>query len=154
MSPSRTETAPESTPRPRKSRLGPHDWMLLDQWGRQLYEAFNAMPYLVGSAGRGEDQWRDVDVRILLPEGAAWLGEVEGLTDAIASLRLRVVNLSISLWGRQVTGLPIDFQFQPDAEFHSYDGQYRAALGIVVKAIVDETWDRREAIYAREDHHA
>lgn len=122
--------------------------MLLDCWGRQLYEAFDAMPYLVGSAERGERDWRDIDVRILLPDEAAWLGEIDGLTDTIVSLRLRTVNLAISLWGRQVTGLPIDFQFQPDAEFHAHDGELRGALGIFQHANVEETLARRKAIYA------
>jgi hypothetical protein len=129
----------------RASSLGPHDFMLLDQWARQLYDAFAVRPYLVGSVRRGERQWRDVDVRILLPEGAAWLGEIDGLSDTIVSLRLRTVNLAISLWGRQVTGLPIDFQFQPDAEFHAHDDEGRSALGISVHAVVQEAWDRRHA---------
>lgn len=137
-------------PKKRHTHLGPHDFMLLDRWGRQLYDAFNAMPYLVGSCERGEREWRDIDVRICLPAEAAWLGEFDGLTDAIASLRLRTVNLAISLWGRHVTGLPIDFQFQPDTEFHSYDGEMRGALGISVTACVNETWDRRRAIYEEE----
>jgi hypothetical protein len=130
----------------RASSLGPHDFMLLDRWARQVYDAFAVRPYLVGSVHRGEREWRDVDVRILLPEEAAWLGEIAGLTDTIASLRLRTVNLAISLWGRQATGLPIDFQFQPDAEFHAHDDEGRSALGISVNAVVQETWDRRYAL--------
>lgn len=147
---SSTETVPETAPRPRKSRLGPHDWMLLDHWAGHLNDAFNARPYLVGSAGRGDGTWRDVDVRILLPEEAVWLGEFDGLTDTIVSIRLRTVNLALSLWGRQVTGLPIDFQFQPDAEFHAHDGEYRAALGISLRACTQQAWDRRQALYEKE----
>lgn len=124
--------------------------MLLDRWGREVYEAFHSRPYLVGSVGRGERQWRDVDVRVCVPDEGAWLVEFDDITDAIQSLRLRTVNLAVSLWGRQVTGLPIDFQFQPDAEFHAYDGQIRGALGISVNATVSETWNRRQAIYEQE----
>lgn len=46
------------------------------------------------------------------------------------SLRgLRTINVAITLWGRQVTGLPIDFQFQLDHEFHKYDDEPRNPLG-------------------------
>lgn len=100
----------------RATALGPHDIYLLDQWGRQLTEAFGETPYLVGSVVRAEREWRDVDIR--MPE---CLG--------LSGLALRTVNLALSLWGRQVTGLPIDFQMQPDAEFHSYDGEMRNPMG-------------------------
>lgn len=137
-------------PKKRHTHLGPHDFMLLDRWGRQVYEAFHERPYLVGSVERGERDWRDVDVRICLPDDAGWLIEFADMTAAMQSLRLRTINLAVSLWGRHVTGLPIDFQFQPADEFHSYDGERRGALGISVKACATETWDRREAIYKQE----
>lgn len=107
------------TTRRRASSLGPHDMYLLDEWGRQLETAFGECPYFVGSASRAEDNWRDVDLRMLCPET---------LADA-SPLMLRVINLAISLWGRQVTGLPIDFQIQPAEEFHSYDHEVRNPMG-------------------------
>lgn len=107
--------------RKRATALGPHDIFLLDQWGRQLVEAFDSMPYLVGSTTKGAKSWRDVDVRMELP---AQLSEV-------SDLLLRTINLACSLWGRHVTGLPIDFQVQRAEEFHSYDvpGHARNPLG-------------------------
>ncbi len=103
----------------RATALGPHDIYLLDQWGRQLIEAFHETPYLVGSVARAEDNWRDVDLRMVIPPGIA-------TSDA---LMLRTLNLALSLWGRQVTGLPIDFQMQEVEEFHSYDGEMRNPMG-------------------------
>lgn len=79
---------------PRKHRahsVGPQEIFLLDQWGRQLYEAFHAMPYLVGSVARGERYWRDVDVRMPL-EDDAWPFDEERPS------RLFALNLAISLW--------------------------------------------------------
>lgn len=122
--------------------LGPHDHELLDDWGRLLAEAFNEMPYLVGSAGEG-GSYRDVDVRMIVPEDAGWLVEFPDVTETHQSLRLRTVNLAVTLWGRQVTGLPIDFQFQPAVEFHSYDGQKRSALSITRRAMAAAVKDRR-----------
>lgn len=112
----------------RGTSLSPQDWFLLDQWGRQLQEAFDEMPYLVGSVGRAERQYRDVDVRMLAPE--SWVAEHK--------IRLRTINTAVSLWGRKVTGLPIDFQFQPAEEFHTYDGERRGALGISTQVAVQE----------------
>ena len=103
----------------RATSLGPQDIFLLDQWGRQLQEAFTQTPYLVGSVARSEDTWRDVDVRMLPPVTFR-------RTKALA---LRTLSVAITLWGRQVTGLPIDFQLQDRDEFHKYDGEIRNPLG-------------------------
>lgn len=102
----------------RATALGPHDIFLLDQWGLQLYEAFGEMPYLVGSVQRAEATWRDVDIRMLDP-----------LKLGNRPLARRTLNVAVSLWGRHVTGLPIDFQFQVATEFHSYDGEPRNPMG-------------------------
>lgn len=120
----------EPTPQPRSTSLSPHDFRLLDQWGRQLQEVFGETPYLVGSVARAARDPRDVDVRMLLPEGAGWI--------AATRLRLLHVNLSVTMWGRQVTGLPVDFQFQPPNDFHTYDDERRSALGISTRVAVRE----------------
>ena len=113
----------------RATSIGPHDIFLLDQWGRQLREAFGETPYLVGSVARAEDQWRDVDVRMLVPSRLR-----RTVLRPSEMLAVRTVNVALSLWGRQVTGLPIDFQMQEAAEFHSYDDEIRNPLGPRSKA--------------------
>lgn len=95
----------------RATLLSPPDYTLLDNWGAQLHATFGAFPYLVGSVLR-EDGYRDVDVRLPL----------EDLDPLLAAPRLRVLNMALSLWGRQVTGLPIDFQFQSLTEFRGEKG--------------------------------
>lgn len=111
----------------RSSLLSPQEFFPLDQWGRQLTEAFGETPYLVGSVANGKkDTYRDVDVRMLCPKGARWIVRTE--------TRRLTLNLAITSWGRHVTGLPIDFQFQAEDEFHSYDGEYRSAVGISARA--------------------
>lgn len=104
--------------RKRATSLGPHEIFLLDQWGRQLAEAFGETPYLVGSVERGKVDYRDVDVRML-----------DTLKLGNRLLARRTLNVAVSLWGRHVTGMPIDFQFQGEAEFHSYDDESRNPLG-------------------------
>jgi hypothetical protein len=121
----------------RSTSLSPQDFLLLDQWGRQLQEAFGETPYLVGSVIRAARDYRDVDVRMLAPADVeGWLAP-ETATGA-RPLRLRTVNLALSLWGRQVTGLLVDFQFQPAEEFHGYDDERRSALGISTRHAVQE----------------
>ena len=41
--------------------------LYLEQFGSLVWEAFGHPPYLVGSAIMGK-QWRDVDVRLILPD--------------------------------------------------------------------------------------
>lgn len=115
---------PTPAPKWRATSLSPQDHFLLDQWGRQMREAFpgdTGGPYLVGSVARAEAVWRDVDVRHLLTDPFLLDGPQP---------RLRTLNVALTLWGRQVTGLPLDFQFQTPEEFHSYDGERRSAIGI------------------------
>lgn len=111
--------AETDTTRRRSTSLGPHDIFLLDQWGRQLREAFGELPYLVGSVARAADGWRDVDLRMPLP------ADIENLSP----LGVRVLNVAISLWGRQVTALPIDFQFQDADEWAKYGDEIRNPMG-------------------------
>lgn len=84
--------------------------LLLDHWGLMLREVFGTEAYLVGSAARGRN-WRDVDVRVILDDidYFAWFpGErTEG-----ANARCSAVLTAFSLWGKHVTGPPIDFQVQ------------------------------------------
>lgn len=108
----------------RAASVGPQDIFLLDQWGRQLQEAFMETAYLVGSVARAETIWRDVDVRM----------EVPAALRRTKPILLRTLNVALSLWGRQVTGLPIDFQIQDAEEFHKYDGEIRNPLGPRSKA--------------------
>lgn len=89
----------------RHTQLGPAEVRLLDDWGVALISAFpNAVGvFLVGSSMIRKD-WRDIDVRIMLHDQ-----EFNAIT---AVMRPRRLNLMLTLWGRQVTGLPIDCQVQ------------------------------------------
>lgn len=112
----------------RPTHLGPPERYLIEQWGRMLREAFGRTPYLVGSLARNEP-WRDVDVRLILDDH-----EFDRLTGG-DDLRLQALNVAVSIWGQQATGLPIDFQFQPVTAANAESGgQPRHALGILAAA--------------------
>jgi hypothetical protein len=80
---------------------------------------FGFGPYLVGSAME-KRTYRDVDVRQPIEADDPLCSDPD---------RLRLVNVAMSVWAQQSTGLPVDFQFQPMAEFHEHDGKPRNPLG-------------------------
>jgi hypothetical protein len=106
----------------------------LNAFGREIREAFGHVPYLVGSAARNK-QWRDVDVRLMLPdvEFDALFPDYAppGRTDG----RWSLLCAAISELGRQRTGLPIDFQIQCQSIANElFSKQPRHALGVYLEA--------------------
>jgi hypothetical protein len=82
----------------------------LNKFGVIVEQVFGHIPYQVGSSLKSKE-WRDVDVRLILPDdeydalfGKARLNyrdpKFAGLTLAFAAL------------AKEMTGLPVDFQFQ------------------------------------------
>ena len=107
---------------------------LLNHWGHILKLAFGATAYHVGSSTKSKT-WRDVDVRMLLDD-KQW-EEIIGCSPSNAfqiNVRWECLTLAISLWGEKVTGLPIDFQFQPiewaNKKYPIKDGCWRNPLMI------------------------
>jgi hypothetical protein len=94
----------------------------LNQFGREVDAFFGHVPYLVGSATR-TTRWRDVDVRVILPDD-----EFDALFGKLT--RPRCINakwnsacLAWAALGRDMTGLPIDFQIDRQTEANAeYDG--------------------------------
>lgn len=94
---------------------------LLDDWGVNLRRMFGEVPYLVGSALTTADH-RDVDVRLMMDDE---------LVERLARLvNLADLDLCVSLWGQQVTGLPIDFQVQGTQEANAEPHGRRHPLGL------------------------
>lgn len=101
------------------SGLGPEGCYLLRLFGAHITQAFDHIPYHVGSsltAKKGE-RWRDVDVRLILPddEFMAMFSGPPGYLGHDEPKRM-VWNMAWSALGKQMTRLPIDFQFQPMTE--------------------------------------
>lgn len=91
----------------------------LSHWCEWIARTFDHHPYLVGSVLYRQD-WRDVDVRMILDDDEF---------DALPCDPM-VLNVAFSVWGQQVTGLPIDFQFQRRTEANAEFGGGRHALGL------------------------
>lgn len=100
----------------------------LEQFGSYVWDAFGHPPLLVGSSMRRK-RWRDVDVRLVLPNSEYCrvfrLDPVEGADfDEVAARdhwnagthRCPIwvsLCLAYSALAKQMTGLPVDFQIQP-----------------------------------------
>ena len=101
--------------------------LLLHEFGSQVWSAFGTPPYHVGSSLSGK-QWRDVDVRLLLDdEEYERLGLGDPAQPQLSDKWVALV-LAFSALGRQITGLPIDFQIQQRTWANRKFDQPRSAL--------------------------
>jgi hypothetical protein len=101
--------------------------LLLDLFGDVVDDAFDSTAYLVGSAARGKE-WRDVDVRVILDDEEYHrnYGQVKPVRKGP---RWSAMALAFSALGRQMTGLPIDFQLQSMTHANGqYGGEVRVPL--------------------------
>jgi hypothetical protein len=101
---------------------------------KQVAEAFGGYAsggglYLVGSALERPD-WRDVDLRFILPDA-----EFEQLFPDAGrhwefDERWLLLTVAISERLSKITGLPIDFQFQPQSHANERHAGPRHAVGL------------------------
>jgi hypothetical protein len=102
----------------------------LDQFGSIVAEFFGEFPYHVGSSIHGK-AWRDVDVRVILDDekyAAMGFGAPE---DTHRNGAWVALVLAFSALGREMTGLPIDFQIQQQSYANLKFPNARCALGMV-----------------------
>lgn len=112
--------------------------LLLEEFGSQVWHAFGDAPYLVGSALNGK-VYRDVDVRLILDDEVY---AVMGLGDPKFphhNGKWVALCLAFSALGKQMTGLPIDFQIQQQTHANTtFERQPRSALGMVDLRFIKE----------------
>ncbi len=96
--------------------------------------------YLVGSALERAD-WRDVDVRFIMDDGCfADLFPNAGQhweQDA----RWLLFTVAIAKWLSEASGLPIDFQIQPQTHANERHKGKRNALGLTISNKIVEPFD-------------
>lgn len=86
--------------------------LYLKEFGALVTDAFDAIPYHVGSSLLKKRGWRDVDVRLILEDeryAALGLGDPE---HPHSNHKWVAWTKAFSALGQQMTGLPIDFQIQ------------------------------------------
>lgn len=108
----------------------------LAKFGRIVEDYFGHVAFHVGSSLKTKD-WRDVDVRLILPD--AEFDRMFGQPQNSANVKLAAITLAFAALGKEMTGLPIDFQIQPQtwANEH-YGGEMRSALIEVEPSIPKE----------------
>lgn len=132
---------PEPAPKPRVKGIyiGAPACFALELAARHIAEAYGAFRsdddgwaggiYVVGSALQRPD-WRDIDVRFIMSDahfarefpnaGEHWEHDAKWL----------LLTVSISKWLSDQTGLPIDFQFQPQTLANDRHKGSRNSVGI------------------------
>lgn len=111
--------------------VGMPNTIWLNDFGSKVWDAFGGPPYLVGSA-LTEKVWRDVDIRMILKDedyAAMGLGDPARSHDNEKWLAL---CLAFSALGKQMTGLPIDFQIQQQTYANATFPGPRSAVGLVL----------------------
>lgn len=124
--------AAPAEPKKKASYVGAPACFALELACQDLRRAFpEGGCYLVGSALERPD-WRDVDVRLIMSDD-----EFDGLFPGCRErglwefdARWLVMTTAISGWLTARTGLPIDFQFQPQTHANERHKKPRHALGL------------------------
>lgn len=107
----------------------------LDEFASKVIDAFSGDDhfgvYHVGSSLTSK-KWRDVDVRIILTDEAYAACGFGDPRDPHRSAKWVALVLAFSALGRQMTGLPIDFQIQQQTYANETNkGGRRSALGLL-----------------------
>lgn len=129
----------DEAPAPRKkaSYIGAPACFALEQACQHLAEAFGDYGcYQVGSSLERAD-WRDVDIRYILPndEFLKLFPDAQIYEDGAGGTwecdpRWLLLTVAISAWLKQQTGLPVDFQFQPQTHANARHRGPRNAYGM------------------------
>lgn len=118
----------------------PH-WMNLQRFGAYLNAMFGEHAYHVGSSLEKKDGWRDVDVRVILPD-EVW--DAMGLGDPArvhSNAKWTAYCLALSAFGKAITDLPIDCQLQrcteANEEFGRGKGTARSFIGLIPELLIE-----------------
>ncbi|MCA1592763.1 MAG: hypothetical protein LC754_08965 [Acidobacteria bacterium] len=117
--------------------VGMPEELFLHEFGSQLWHAFGEPAYHVGSSMKGK-QWRDVDVRMILDDEEWERADFGNPESCHTNGKWVALCLAFSALGKQMTGLPIDFQIQQMSNANEkFKGCGRSALGIVALRMKD-----------------
>lgn len=131
--------------------VGMPQGLLLQEFGEHIFAAFGHVAYHVGSSLEQKDGWRDVDVRLMLPDEEY---EARGFGDPERpqwNKRWVSTILAWSAFGRHLTGLPIDFQIQQQTQANAKERGNRSALFSTSQAYANA--DFADCVRARHEEH-
>lgn len=124
----------ETPPRTKGIHIGAPACFALEEAIRHVAEAFDAYGgtggiYIVGSCLQRAD-WRDVDVRFIMPDHAFDTLFPDAGEHWECDARWLLLTVAISERLAKLTGLPIDFQFQPQTAANERHKGTRSAIGL------------------------
>jgi hypothetical protein len=99
-------------------------WLV--KFGTIIRDYFGHVPYHVGSSLKSKE-WRDVDVRLILPDDE-FADRFGSNQSSETNPKLAAVTLAFATLGEKMTGLPIDFQIQPQTHANDKYPGWRSAL--------------------------
>jgi hypothetical protein len=100
----------------------------LAKFGIIIRDYFGHVPFHVGSS-LDTKEWRDVYVRLILPDDE--FEQMFGTVKNVANKKLSAITLAFCALGTQMTGLPVDFQIQPESHANEvYPGKRSALLEV------------------------
>lgn len=119
-----------TTSKSKSNYIGAPACFALEQACQHIHDAFGGFGcYQVGSSLNRAD-WRDIDVRLIMTDA-----EFDALFPNAANYweqdpRWLLMTVAISDWLKKQTGLPVDFQFQPQTHANERHKGPRNAIGI------------------------
>jgi hypothetical protein len=122
--------------------------LYLNEFGSQIWAAFGKPAYQVGSSLLSK-QWRDVDIRLMLDDDEY---ERMGLGDPYhthMNAKWVALVMAFSALGKEMTGLPIDFQIQQQSKANKLYTGPRNPIGFIesrLQSVREKAYD--ELIYA------
>lgn len=128
-------TDPVSEPRKKVSYVGAPAVFILDHACRQVNEAYgycdHASIYMVGSCLERPD-WRDIDLRMMMGDADFEREFPDAHGDGAWEFDSKWILLTVAISGHlsKLTGLPIDFQFQPMTFANKRYSGARRAMGL------------------------
>ncbi len=116
----------------KSSGVGQPQTFYLNLFGELVRKVFGDPPYLCGSATQGK-VFRDVDVRVILTR-EEWKAWGFGDDPRRPSEKWAPLCMAFAALGKNLTGLPIDFQIQEQDDANArFKGQREALLWIYGK---------------------
>lgn len=122
----------------------------LEEFGAVLHYVFGDYVFLVGSVLR-TTQWRDVDVRVILEDGV-YEREFGDPRYAHSCGKWCAMVRAFSALGREMTGLPIDFQIQHMSYANAVEDGPRSSIGNVEYRFVEPPYCNVDGLRGLGEH--
>jgi hypothetical protein len=136
------ESKPSGNPAKASPGIGMPAQLWLALFGDVVFQAFGEVAYQVGSTLNGKT-WRDVDVRVMLEAdqyAALGFGDPKSPQE---NVRWCAVVMAFSALGRQMTGLPIDFQIQERQTANAEFGQGHPRSALILAAVRRQKFEEK-----------